>query len=123
MVVKCMVLCNAIQNNPFHWCSFIGQQEVSVQPSATASNEAYSAVFPRGVLLWKKQQITVAFTNKTIGLLDDWDRDVEYIIELANRWHKQQKEPNYNIIPEFIAHGSQSVRGADIIVELNGNIK
>ena len=107
------------QDDQFHsWCSFTGQQE-SVQPAAAASNEAYPAVLPRGVILWKKKEITVAFTNKTIGLLDDWGLEVGDILDLANRWHELQKEPNH--IPKFVEHPKQTVKGSDIIVELNGN--
>ena len=109
-----------MQNIPFHWCSFTGQQDLPVQPIATGSNGAYPAVLPHGVILWKKHQITVAFTNKTIGFLDDWGLKVDDILEWANRWHELQEEPKY--IPRFIGHPSQSVKGADIIVELNGNV-
>ena len=104
------------KTDSFSWCSFAGQQDVSVQPLASASNQAYPAVFPRGVNLWKEPQVTVAITNKSIGFLDDWGLDVEDILNLANRWHEQQKEPKH--IPKFVHH---AVKGADIIVELNGN--
>jgi hypothetical protein len=75
------------------------------------------------VQLWKKPQVTVAFTIETIGLLGKkkWGLGVNKIFEWANRWHNLQKEPNY--IPKFIPLGGQvvDIDAADIIVELNGN--
>ena len=114
------VTCNFYaQSGSFNWCSFTGQQDLPAQSATAATSGAYPAVLPRGVLLWKKPQITVAFTNKTIGLLDDWGLDVGDILSWANRWHDLQEEPKY--IPKFIGSPTQGIKGADIIVELNGN--
>ena len=112
------VKCNFYtQNGSFNWCSFTGQQDLPAQSATAATSGAYPAVLPHGVNLWKKSEITVAFTYKTIHLLEKWGQEVDGILERANRWHQLQKEPNY--IPKF--KSTQSVKGADIIVELNGN--
>ena len=103
-----------MQNDQFHWCSFTGQQDL---PIAAASSGAYPAVLPRDVNLWNKPEITVAFTYETTQLLAKWKLDVDDILEGANQWHQLQEEPNY--IPKF--KSIQSVKRADIIVELNGN--
>ena len=118
-VVKCIILCNAIQNDPFHWCSFIGQQDLSAPPSAMDSSGTYSAVFPCGVNLWKKREVTVAFTYESYKYFGKWRVNTKKILILANRWHEQQKEPNY--IPRFVV--CPDLDEADIIVELNGNNK
>ena len=104
------------QNDSFNWCSF--QDVPPVQSTAfDKSDGAYHAVLPQGVKLWKKREITVAFTYATIHLLGKWKLEVDDILKRANQWHELQKEPNY--IPKF--KSTQSVKGADIIVELNGN--
>ena len=77
---------------------------------------AYSAVLPRGVQLWKKREIAVFFTYKTIPFLEKWGQEMDDILKKANRWHLLQEEPNY--IPKF--KSCTGVKGADIIVELNG---
>ena len=105
-----------MQNSSFNWCSFDGQQDPSGQSTITVGSGAYSAALPSGVILWKKNPITVTITVTTIALLRKWNLQVKDILKLANKWH-QHGVANY--IPEFI--GAQLGEDADIIIELNGN--
>ena len=125
MVMKCIALCNAIQNDPFHCrCSFIGQQDISPPPSDVDSSGDHYAAFKRGVNLWNEPTVTVAFTPTSFNYIETrnatWKLDsIEKILELANTWHKLQKDPKH--IPKFIPFPGQNIQRADIIVELNGN--
>ena len=122
-----IVLCNTIQNDPFHCrCSFISQQELSAPPSAMDSSGAYSAAFPCGVNLWKKPKVTVAFTPMSFKYIEmpnsTWKLDsIKKILELANMWYKLQEDDQPKHIPKFIPFPGQNIQRADIIVELNGN--
>ena len=107
---------NYVQNSSFNWCLFTGEQDLSVQSATTTRSGTHSAGLPCGVILWKKRQVTVLFTETTVHLLHKWKQTAKGILQLANKWHKLQKEPNY--IPLFI--GGRIDEDADIIVELNG---
>jgi chemotaxis methyl-accepting protein methylase len=94
------------------------------QPSAVTPDGAQAAVFLSNVKLWKKSQVTVAITNLTADFLDKWNLEMETILEWANMWRTLQEQQS-NHVPEFVDHivinRTRNIRGADIIVQLNGN--
>jgi hypothetical protein len=103
------------------WCSGFTDQQLQYHP---APDGAQAAVFLHGVELWKKPEVTVAFTNTTVDLLHKWNLKEDTIFKWANKWSTlQEQQPNQvpKFVDHFIVNRSRSVVGSDIIVELNGN--